>query len=269
MTSANDGVDNKIKILVVDDEQIVLDSVCKHLVKENYEVSCVLSAAEALKRISSEKFDIVLTDLMMPETDGLELMKLMKDQYPLLPVIMITGYATINTALQATQLGAFDYIAKPFSKVELKSVVKRAAELVQAAAGKTEEELRSESPAESARSLVGDHKHIGDHCWMTLQRDGNVLLGVDHSYLNTIGRIQTVYLPRIGDELRQGSVFLQIFTTDMKSHPVLAPLSGHVVAVNEHVHKDPTALLDDPYGEGWLIKLKPSRFEHEIEVLGL
>ena len=129
--------------------------------------------------------------------------------------------------------------------------------------------MQAESPAESVKSLVGDHKRIGDHCWMMLQRDGNVLLGVDHSYLNTIGRIQTIYLPQIGDELRQGSVFLQIFTTDMKSHPVLAPLSGQVVAVNERVHKDPTALLDDPYGEGWLIKLKPSRFEHEIEVLGL
>jgi glycine cleavage system H protein len=55
----------------------------------------------------------------------------------------------------------------------------------------------------------------------------------------------------------------------MRSHPVLSPLSGNVVAVNEEVQKNPKTLLDDPYGEGWLIRIEPTRFEHEIRVLGL
>lgn len=262
-------MERKIRILVVDDEQIVLDSVVKHLRKEAYDLVCALTAPEALALVKSQEFDMVLTDLMMPEMDGLELMKLIKDKYPRMPVIMITGYATINTALQATQLGAFDYIAKPFSKAELKSVVKRAAELVSSTDVRQEADDTPSDSGTAAKRLVGDHKEIGDHCWMVLQEDGTVLLGVDHSFLKTIGRIQSLYLPEIGDELRQGSVYLQVFTTDMRSHPVLAPLSGQVVAVNESVQSDPATLLDDPYGKGWLIRLKPSRFEHEIAVLGL
>ena len=262
-------MERQAKILVVDDEQIVLDSVCKHLRTENYELVCVLTAPEALQQIDAGEFDVVITDLMMPEIDGLELMKLIKDKHPKMPVVMITGYATINTALQATQLGAFDYIAKPFSRAELKSVIKRAAELALASEDQSAGEGEGETETAPARSLVGDYTSIGDYCWMMLEEGGSVLLGVNHSFLNTIGRIQAIHLPKEGDELRQGSAYLQIFTTDMRSHPVLSPLSGFVVAVNEAVKNDPTALIEDPYGEGWLIRLKPSKFEQEVEVLGL
>jgi CheY-like chemotaxis protein/glycine cleavage system H lipoate-binding protein len=262
-------VERQAKILVVDDEQIVLDSVCKHLRKENYELVCVLSAPEALREIESGDFDVVITDLMMPEIDGLELMSLIKDKHPTMPVVMITGYATINTALQANQLGAFDYIAKPFSRAELKSVIKRAADLALAEADRSAGNGEEEAEAGPASALVGDYKSIGDYCWMMLGEQGNVLLGVNHSFLNTIGRIQTIHLPSEGDEVRQGGVFLQIFTSDMRSHPVLSPLSGLVIAVNEKVLADPEALIEDPYGGGWLIRLKPSKFEHEIKVLGL
>ena len=88
-----------LHILVVDDEQVVLDSVKKHLKKENYEIHTALLAREALEIMDSTPIDMVLTDLMMPEIDGLELMREVKARTPLTPVIMITGYATINTAL--------------------------------------------------------------------------------------------------------------------------------------------------------------------------
>ncbi len=120
-------MERELTVLVVDDEQIILDSVRKHLRKDNYTVHTVLTAREALDRFKSDRIDIVLTDLMMPEMDGLELMAELKQDHPNTPVIMITGYATIDSARQANQLGAFDYLAKPFTKSELLAVLKRAA----------------------------------------------------------------------------------------------------------------------------------------------
>ncbi len=263
-------MDRKIGVLVVDDEQIVLDSIRKHLRKEEYTLHCVLSAHEALEKMRTDDIDIILTDLMMPDIDGLELMATVKVDRPNLPVIMITGYATINTALQATQLGAFDYVAKPFSKKELLAVVKRAADLVRAAADSDRPSGGDEEVvAQQEREFLRSFKKIGDRSWLMLQEDGIVIMGVERSFIETVGRIQTIYLPSKGDEIRQGSVYLQIFSSDLRSHNVLSPLSGIVVDVNQKVLDDPVSALQDPYGEGWLIHIKPSRFDFEIKLLGL
>jgi len=69
--------------------------------------------------------------------------------------------------------------------------------------------------------------------------------------------------------LRQGSVYIQIFTPDLRSHTVLSPLSGTVLDVNEKIVSAPSSIMDDPYGEGWLVILKPSRFDIEIKELGM
>ncbi len=255
-----------VSILVVDDEQIVLDSIKKHLRKDDYTIHTVMSAREALDLIDGTPVDIVLTDLMMPEMDGLQLMKEIKSKLPQVPVIMITGYATINTALQATQLGAFDYIAKPFTRSELMAVIQRASGVIRKTngGGKTAEEDTTESKP-SRREL----KTIGEYSWIMMQDDGTVLMGVERPFLHTIGRIQNIILPAPGDKLRQGSVYFQVFSADLRSHTVLSPLSGTVVAINESVVANPAGALDDPYGEGWLVRLKPSRFEYEIKQLGL
>ena len=278
----------EVNVLVVDDEQIVLDSIIKLLKRDNYAVYTALSVDEALKKMKEVEIDIILTDLMMPDIDGLELMAMVKKERPILPVIMITGYATINTALQATQLGAFDYIAKPPDlnrllitlrnaldksslisetkklKKELLGVLKRASDLV--LAGGTADVAGSET---ADRQKVDRIKAIGDNSWMMLLEDGTVMLGIEGTFIQMIGRIQTIYLPAKGDEIRQGGQYLQIFSADMRSHTILSPLTGTVTDVNRKVLDDPSSALQDPYGEGWLIKLKPSRFDAEIKMLGL
>lgn len=256
----------KINILVIDDERIILDSIEKHLRKENYRVCTALSVLEAQKLMTGATFDIFLTDLMMPDIDGMEFMKIVKTRQPHAPVIMITGYATINTALQAKQLGAFDYIAKPFTKKELMGVIRRAAELV-AAARSADGDKAADSPDSEVKT--SPIRSIGDQSWMMQEENGVVLLGVERSFLNTIGKIQMINLPAKGDRLRQGGPYLQIFSTDLRSHTVLSPLSGMVVEVNNKVIENPNSALQDPYGEGWLIRLEPSKFEFERKLLGL
>jgi len=259
-------MERKINILVVDDEQIILDSIVKHLRKENYNVCTALSVSEAQELMEETRIDIFLMDLMMPDIDGMEFMRMVKTDQPKVPVIMITGYATINTALQAKQLGAFDYIAKPFTKKELMGVIRRAAELVAAADSANGE---SDKTAVDANHKAGPIRSIGDQSWMMQEENGVVLLGVERSFLNTIGKIQMINLPSKGDRLRQGGTYLQIFSTDLRSHTVLSPLSGMVVEVNQKVLDNPNSALQDPYGEGWLIRLEPSKFEFERKLLGL
>jgi CheY-like chemotaxis protein/glycine cleavage system H lipoate-binding protein len=262
-------MDRKLSVLVVDDEQIILDSVKKHLKSDDYELHLVLTPREGLDKVRNEHIDVVLTDLMMPEIDGLELMKMVKEIHPNVPVIIVTGYATINTALQATQLGAFDYIAKPFSRKELLAVVRRAADLVEAVESGPEVSLETVGGSAESKTPFGEFKTLGDRSWMMLEKDGVVLLGVEQSFVDGVGKVQSIYLPSEGDEIRQGSVYLQIVSPDLRSHNVLSPLSGIVVKVNNDLLNDPNNALLDPYGDGWVVRIKPTKFDFEIKLLGL
>ena len=103
------------KILVVDDEKSILESLAGILTDEGFVPVCVGSAEEGLQRLKSEAIDLVLLDIWMPGMDGIEALKLIKDEYPELQVIMISGHGTIETAVQATKIGAFDFIEKPLS----------------------------------------------------------------------------------------------------------------------------------------------------------
>jgi DNA-binding response OmpR family regulator len=114
------------KILVVDDEQSVCQSVKKILSRKGYSVTDALSVEEAVKQINETSFDLVITDLMMPKTNGMELLQIIRDHYPELEVVMITGYASIESAVKATRIGAVGYLPKPFTPNELTEVTEKA-----------------------------------------------------------------------------------------------------------------------------------------------
>ncbi|OGR04633.1 MAG: Fis family transcriptional regulator [Deltaproteobacteria bacterium RIFOXYD12_FULL_50_9] len=103
------------KILIVDDEKSIQESLAGILGDEGFEPTCSDSAEEGLARIEEEKIDLVLMDIWMPGMDGIDALKRIKETHPHLPVIMISGHGTIETAVQATRNGAFDFIEKPLS----------------------------------------------------------------------------------------------------------------------------------------------------------
>jgi DNA-binding NtrC family response regulator len=113
------------RILVVDDEETVCQSIKKILTRKGYSVDNALNVEEAVKKINDLQFDLVITDLMMPKTSGMELLKIVRDHYPELEVIMITGYASIESAVNATKLGASHYLPKPFTPDELNEVTEK------------------------------------------------------------------------------------------------------------------------------------------------
>jgi len=118
----------KSVILIVDDEQIARENLEHVLKKEGYEVVSVESGVTALKKLTTTEFDLVLTDLKMKLVDGMEVLVRTKELYPNTEVVIITAYATVNTAIEAMQKGAYHYIPKPYKVDEARMIVKRALE---------------------------------------------------------------------------------------------------------------------------------------------
>ena len=116
------------RILVIDDEPIVCESLKRILDEEGYEAESALSGKEAFEKMKGHPFDIVITDLKMPGIDGMEVLRTFRKDYPDSIIIMITGFSTVETAVEAMKLGAFDYIPKPFTPDEVAVVVKKAIE---------------------------------------------------------------------------------------------------------------------------------------------
>ncbi len=113
-------------ILVIDDEDIVRTSCSRALTPSGYEVKLAKNGQEGLSIMSENKIDLVLTDLKMPDMDGIEVLKKIKQDWPGVEVIIITGYQTVDTAVRSIKLGAFDYIEKPFTPDALINAVSKA-----------------------------------------------------------------------------------------------------------------------------------------------
>ena len=106
-------------VLIIEDDLTFSLMLTTWLGKKGFEVSAVSSVAEARRRLASATYDLVISDLRLPDGDGIDLLKWLKDNYPSVPLIMMTSYAEIQTAVQAMKLGAADYIAKPLNPEDL------------------------------------------------------------------------------------------------------------------------------------------------------
>jgi DNA-binding NtrC family response regulator len=119
--------ENKLRVLVLDDEPIVCKRLQPALEKLGFEVDTFTQSVEAMHQVQQSVYDIVITDLKMKEVDGMRFLEEVKKQHPETEVIVITGFATMETAKQSFQKGVFDFIAKPFKLSEIQDVVTRAA----------------------------------------------------------------------------------------------------------------------------------------------
>lgn len=117
------------KILVIDDEAIVRTSCERTLVPEGYDVRVASSGQEGLDFMGKETFSLVLLDLKMPDMDGIEVLDKIKTNWPDTKVVMVTGYSTVETAVQALRFGAYNFIEKPFTPDTLLTAVQEVFEI--------------------------------------------------------------------------------------------------------------------------------------------
>lgn len=120
----------KVSILIVDDEESVRDSLCNWFIDDGYEVDCAEDGKQALNKLESQEFDIVIADIKMPGMDGMELHKRIKTLAREPVFIIMTAFASVDTAVQALKNGAFDYVTKPFDPDDLSHLIRNAAKQV-------------------------------------------------------------------------------------------------------------------------------------------
>lgn len=119
-----------INILIAEDEENIGDLLLELLSQEHRHITLARDGREAVALLSERPYDLLITDLMMPEVDGMEVLHRAKELYPDIMVIIITGYASLETAIQAVKQGAYDYLRKPFRLEELKISVDNACEKI-------------------------------------------------------------------------------------------------------------------------------------------
>ena len=121
---------DRFKIAVIDDEPIVCREIKRGLSRESYAVEAFADAESGLKAMQQDPFDLVLCDLRLPGMGGLDVLKHIRTHHPLTEVILITGFGTVDSAIEAIRAGAFHYVAKPVKMAEIRLLVKRALEKV-------------------------------------------------------------------------------------------------------------------------------------------
>lgn len=122
--------DKLFQILIVDDNAEIREIVQEYLADSDCQIEGASNGKEALEKYNKNPYDIIITDLKMPGISGIELIKLLKQKTDAIEFIIITGYASVDTAIEAVRIGAFDYIVKPFRMEELKVTIKNAKEKI-------------------------------------------------------------------------------------------------------------------------------------------
>ena len=124
-----------IRILVVDDEPIARSRLKTALEKHGYSVDTCSGGVEALQRLQTDQYRVVVSDIRMDEIDGLQVLDVLQKNHPGTPAVLITGYASVELAREALAKGAFDIIAKPFQPRDLRAIIERALREVRPALG--------------------------------------------------------------------------------------------------------------------------------------
>jgi CheY-like chemotaxis protein/glycine cleavage system H lipoate-binding protein len=260
----------RARILAVDDEPVILDSLRKILVLAGYSVDTVERGAEALTLVRSRDYDLVLTDLKMPEMDGVELVKAVKHLRPDLDVAVVTGYGTIETAVETMQHGAVDYVQKPFTEDELlqftnRLVVRREARLE----AQRRPVVRVVAPAVAETVASRDYCVPGGafvspgHVWARIDPDGQVVLGIDDFARKALGKIQRIELPPLGAKIARGETLLRL-RRDGAIVRVVAPVGGEVTEVNAALLRDPALVTASPYERGWSCLVRPTDLASDL-----
>src|SRR5438876_6622229 len=116
----------KAQVLIVDDDPVTADMIQQALEKENYELTVVNSGNAAIRKGRERKFHLILTDLRMPDIDGLEVLSFFRKEQSEAIVVLMTAFGSSSSAIESIQQGAYDYISKPFQIDELRNVIRKA-----------------------------------------------------------------------------------------------------------------------------------------------
>ncbi len=263
----------KARILAVDDEEIILDSFRKILVLAGYSIDTVETGQEALALIQKRHYDFVFTDLKMPEMDGIEVCKSVKHLRPDIDVIIITEYATVESAVETMKYGAMGYVQKPFTEDELVAMVDKF--LIQ-----RQERIRKQLKSRVHITHVGEpevKETVGFyipggvfiaswHSWAALIESGEAYIGIDDFANKLIGEVDAIDAPNPGTEIKQGQLLFSV-RIGRKTISFKSPLTGRVIKINGDVVEEPDRLEITSYEGNWICQLDTEKLDEDIKSL--
>ncbi len=265
----------KARILCVDDEEVILGSFRKILVLDGYSVDTVETGQEALGLIQKHHYDFLFTDLKMPLMDGVEVTKSVKHLRPDIDVIIITGYASVETAVETMKYGAMDYVQKPFTEDELLAFVKNALIKRQ---DKIQKQLKpkvhithvpaSDDFTKGEFSIPGGVFISKNHTWVNMNQAGIAKIGIDDFAKKLIGRVYSIELPNLGMNVKAGQ---PLFTIKQGNRSITfnSPVSGKVSQINTLLKENLDALDITPYERNWVCALDAENIDNEIKDMAI
>jgi EAL domain-containing protein (putative c-di-GMP-specific phosphodiesterase class I) len=242
------------KVLLVDDEPTVLRSLSRHLGAAGYEVHTCSEGPVAVRRLRMEGFDVVVSDIAMPDTNGIELLRAVRQHDPHLPVVLVTGTPVVESAIEAVQHGAFGYLLKPVNTQELLSTIARAVQLNRLARAK------HDALTALGTATGGDADRVGlettfnralESLWIAFQP---IVRASDHSVFGyeALLRCREPTLPHPGAVLDAAERLNELqrlgqIARERASQPMLDRGGEQTLFVNLHPEDllDPTLLLPD------------------------
>ncbi len=244
----------KGKILVLDDDPVITLSCKRILGAEGYNISTVEKGEDALNKLAKEDFDLLISDVRLPDISGMTVLKEARIIKPQTDVVIITGYPTLEDAKESTRLGAQQYIEKPFTPDFMLNVAKKVFDkrgwiLRQAFIDEFRDYV---VPLRDKENPVIFYK---EGTWARPAKNGLWEIGCDLRYWFLTGNLMYVEFIKNIKKLNAGEPFARIFSSAGQSNDLLSPMNADLREINTKANDVMAALIREHLSEGWLLWL--------------
>jgi len=244
----------KGRILVLDDDPIITLSCKRILGAEGFSISTVEKGEDALNKLSKEDFDLLISDVRLPDISGMEVLKEARIIKPKTDVVIITGYPTLEDAKESTRLGASEYIEKPFTPDFMLNVAHKVFDT----RGWILRQAFIDEFRDSVVSLRDKDNPVifyKDGTWARPAKDGLWEIGCDLRYWLLTGNLMYVEFISDLEKVDAGKPFARIYTSSGQSNDLLSPMNAELKEINTKANDVMCALLKEHLSEGWLLWL--------------
>ncbi len=244
----------KGKILVLDDDPVVTLSCKRILGAEGYSISTVEKGEDALNKLSKEDFDLLISDVRLPDISGMTVLKEARIIKPQTDVVIITGYPTIEDAKESTKLGAAQYLEKPFTPDFMLNVARKVFDK----RGWILRQTFIDEFRDSVVSLRDQENPVifyKEGTWARPIKDGLWEIGCDLRYWLLTGDLMYIDFIKDIEKLQAGKPFARIDTSTGQSSDLMSPMNAELREINTKANDVMCALLKDHLSEGWLLWL--------------
>jgi len=253
-------------ILIIDDEQVIIDAVARLCSAEGWSVDWAKDAATGLEKTENNQYQLIICDIMMPEMDGFQFLERVSDKQIESPVIVTTGFSTVENAVKSLYSGAMDFLAKPFTVDELVSAVQRGLNYNRILGSSPVSRVQYQTDVSYVPCPPKYHR-LGIMTWGFLGTDGSLKIGATDMFLKVIGSPHGIQLFGVDEEIVQGNVCAHIVTEDQMTHSILSPFTGRIIEQNHQLKTNIHLLEKDPYFHGWIYNIIPEDLEYELKNL--